>query len=67
MKDNKKYYDYLIKLRDGGQINMIESPLYLSKEFNLSASEADNIFGSWVDTFRNGENKWDLTNKKKNY
>ncbi len=57
MKDNKIYYDYLIKLRDGGQINMIESPLYLSREFNLSASEADNIFGSWVETFRNGENK----------
>lgn len=57
MKDNKIYYDYLLKLRDGGQINMIESPLYLRKEFNLSVSEADEIFGSWIETFTNGENK----------
>jgi hypothetical protein len=36
---------------------MIESPLYLRKEFNLSVSEADEIFGSWIETFTNGENK----------
>ena len=43
---------------------MIESPLYLRKEFNLSVSEADEIFGSWIETFTNGENKMKFNQQK---
>jgi hypothetical protein len=52
----KQYYDYLDKLRDIGSLNMMQSPLILSNEFNISLKDAQIIFIEWTKTFNEGEN-----------
>ena len=48
----EKYFDYLMVLRDSGKINMFGAAPYLQKEFGLSASEARDILGKWMSSFK---------------
>ena len=50
-EENKEYFDYLIKLRDSGRINMLEASPHLARTFGLEMSEAQRILGEWIATF----------------
>jgi hypothetical protein len=47
----KKYFDYLVELRDSGVTNMWGAPPYLVRKFGITNKEADTIFLAWVKTF----------------
>lgn len=52
MTDEKKeYFEYLDYLRDGGFINMYESPVKIMEKFGLSMNEAIKVVREWMDTF----------------
>ena len=44
----KKYFDYLVELRDSGETNMFGAAPYLEREFGLSRTEARNILVQWM-------------------
>lgn len=50
---NKKYFDYLEKLRESGVTNMFGAVPYLMNEFpELSRVEAQQILIAWFDSFK---------------
>lgn len=56
---NKKYYDYLVRLRDSGETNMYGSVSYLQNEFpelRYDHKKAKEILLAWIKSFeRKGE------------
>ena len=51
MKD-EDYFEYLTELRDSGSINMMEAPLWLQDEYEMSKAEARRIFIAWTESFK---------------
>lgn len=51
----KKYFEYLDKLRASGRTNMFGATPYLEGEFSLDRTEAGRILSEWMRTF--GERK----------
>ena len=47
----KKYFDYLVELRDSGETNMFGAAPYLERRFGLSRTEARNILVQWIESF----------------
>ena len=47
----KKYFDYLVELRDSGETNMFGAAPYLERRFGLSRTEARNILVQWMESF----------------
>ena len=53
---NKEYYDYLINLRDSGEVNMWGAAPYLVAEFGLTRREARTVLLEWIQTFTGDSN-----------
>ena len=53
---NKEYYDYLINLRDSGEVNMWGAAPYLVAEFGLTRREARTVLLEWIQTFTSDSN-----------
>jgi hypothetical protein len=49
--ENKKYYNYLEKLRRSGITNMYGAAPYLQAEFGLEYKKAVNILMSWMKNY----------------
>ena len=47
----KKYFDYLVILRDSGVTNMFSAAPYLMEEFGLDEAEAKQILRKWMESF----------------
>lgn len=47
----KEYFDYLVELRDSGEINMWSAAPYLEREFGISRQEARKILLAWIESF----------------
>jgi hypothetical protein len=52
MEQYKKYFDYLVTLRDSGKLNMFAAVPYLEAEFGLDRKEATDVLLTWVESFR---------------
>ena len=50
--DMKKYFDYLVRLRDSGATNMFGATPYLQREFDLTHKEAAFILVKWMESFK---------------
>ena len=53
---NKEYYDYLINLRDSGEVNMWGAAPYLVAEFGLTRRESRTVLLEWIQTFTSDSN-----------
>ena len=53
---NKEHYDYLINLRDSGEVNMWGAAPYLVAEFGLTRREARTVLLEWIQTFTGDSN-----------
>ena len=52
----QEYYDFLDELRESGVTNMLASPAYLRREFDLlDTKESYAICGGWMKEFGNDE------------
>lgn len=47
---DKKYFDYLDKLRETGETNMLGAGEYLEREFGLDRKEAKKILIAWMES-----------------
>lgn len=47
-KEDQKYFDYLMGLRDSGDVNMWGASIYLEAAFDLSSQEARDILVRWM-------------------
>lgn len=55
----KKYFDYLDRLRDSGEINMFGAVPYLQQEFpelSYDRAQAVYILQRWMASYQNGRN-----------
>ena len=53
---NKEHYEYLINLRDSGEVNMWGAAPYLVAEFGLTRREARTVLLEWIQTFTGDSN-----------
>ena len=51
MNNNKKYFEYLVALRDSGVTNMWGAAPYLQEYFGLGPKEARDILVQWIESF----------------
>ena len=49
----KEHIDYLVKLRDSGEVNMWGASVYLSETFNVPQTVAVSLLSQWIETFKN--------------
>jgi len=47
----KEYFDYLVELRDSGEVNMWGAAPYLETAFDLSHSDAKKVLIAWIESF----------------
>ena len=55
MSDNKKYFDYLEKLRDSGEVNMFGAVPYLQRQFpelGFDINRARGVLLAWMEANR---------------
>jgi hypothetical protein len=45
-----KEFDFLVKLRNGGSINMLGAPPVLAKAFGIDKESATDIFWKWSES-----------------
>lgn len=48
----KDYFEFLDKVRNGGDINMLGAPKYLQAEFGLTKKESYDIWSKWAQSFK---------------
>ena len=51
LKFDKKYYEYLDRLRESGIVNMFGAGEYIETEFDLTKQDAKEILLDWMRTF----------------
>ena len=51
-KMSDEHYDYLIALRDSGEVNMWGATPFLEERFGLSRQEANKILVEYIESFK---------------
>lgn len=57
MSDDQKYFDYLEKLRESGEVNMFGAVPHLQRQFpelGFDGKRAGMVLQTWMDSYKDG-------------